>query len=128
MNETKNDSLKKERKSMQPGLNRIITGTAETSLTAGAGELEKREKELNMRELKFKAKQLLMQKNLPVDLAEIIRLDDEKTVIFAVDMLSRIAGERRNEEGFKVLDEKKLPEIKEEEKSCDSLRKAFGLM
>lgn len=89
-------------------------------------ELNKREKELNARELKFMAKQFLSQRELPTELADILKLDDEESVKKAVEMLARLSGEKENK--LKVLDEKKLPEIKNEEKNISELRKAFGLI
>ena len=90
-------------------------------------ELNKRERELNIRELKFMAKQLLSQKGLPTELADILKLDDEKSVVSAVEMLAKLGGENEKDNKLKVFDEKKLPEAKTEEKYIGELRKAFGL-
>lgn len=128
MDETKKSALKKGGDTVESELDRILVGSAENNKTADSEELEKRERELNVRELKFKAKQLLTQNGLPIDLAEILKLENEESVASAVEMLVRLGGEKKNEEGFKVLDEKKLPEIKEEEKHSGRLRKAFGLI
>ena len=90
-------------------------------------ELKKRESELNIRELKFMAKQLLSQKGLPAELADILKLDDEKSVVNAVEMLAKLGGVNEKDNKLKVFDEKKLPEAKTEEKYIGELRKAFGL-
>lgn len=121
--------LKKDgENAVESEIDRIIGGSEKNDNTAESDELKKREDELNMRELKFKAKQLLAQNGLSTELAEIIKLDNEESITTAVEMLAKLSGEKKNEDGFKVLNEKKLPEIKEEEKNTDSLRKAFGLI
>ncbi len=129
MNEIKKSALKKDgENAVESEINRIIGGSEEKNNTAESENLKKREEELKMKELKFKAKQLLIQNGLSAELAEILNLNDEESIIAAVEMLVRLRGERKNEDGFKVLNEKKLPEIKEEEKNTDRLRKAFGLI
>lgn len=101
--------------------------TTENKISS-SDELEKREKELNMRELKFKAKQLLSQKSLPTELADILKLDDEKTVEQAIEKLAKLIGKNEKDTKLKVLDEKKLPDSKSDEKNMGKLRKAFGLI
>lgn len=129
MNENQKLTLKKGgENTAEPEIDRIIGGSEVKDDRTEIEKLKKREQELNMSQPKFKAKQLLIQNGLSEELADILKLDDEESVTAAVEMLVRLSGKNKNEYGFKVLNEKKLPEIKDEEKNTDRLRKAFGLM
>ena len=96
-----------------------------------SNDIAKREKALEIREMRFFAKQLLMQNRLPAELADIIRTDDEKTVMTAVQMLLRFrdgSDSRYASDKFKVLDEKRLPEAETDPGQVSDLRRAFGLV
>ena len=130
MTQNSNSALKQGSKTdlIQSEIDQIISGDTKDNKTSGSDELEKRERELNMRELKFKAKQLLSQKSLPTELSEILKLDNEQSVEQAVEMLVKLTGKNEKNTRLKVLDEKKLPDSKSEEKNLGELRKAFGLV
>ena len=130
MTQNSNSALKQGSKTdlIQSEIDQIISGDTKDNKTSGSDELEKRERELNMRELKFKAKQLLSQKSLPIELSEILKLDNEQSVEQAVEMLVKLTGKNEKNTKLKVLDEKKLPDTKTEENNLGELRKAFGLI
>ena len=95
-----------------------------------AAELEQRENELCSREMKFLAKQLLTEKGLSAELAEIIRLDDEDTIRNAVEVLDRVFNApKANESGsnMTVLSDYRLPETDNADRYAGELRRAFGL-
>ena len=95
-----------------------------------AAELEKRESELCSREMKFLAKQLLAEKDLSAELAEVIRLDDEETIRNAVEVLDRVFNTPKKNEGssnMTVMSDYRLPETDNNDRYAGELRRAFGL-
>ncbi|MGN0612619.1 MAG: DUF4355 domain-containing protein [Porcipelethomonas sp.] len=112
----------------QSELNRIISERLSRDRAKGTDDLEKRENDLTARELKFMAKQLLAEKGLPAELADILKLEDETGVRDAVELLAKLIGTRKNNDKLKVMDEQRLPGTADEEKNFSELRKAFGLI
>ena len=128
MNENKNILQDTEKVFTQTDVNRIIGERLSRDKLKGSEEFERRETELAERELKFAAKQLLSEKGLPTELAEILKLEDEKSVTDAVAVLSKLIGSNEKETGLKVAKERKLPVSEREDENYGQLRRAFGLV
>lgn len=60
-------------------------------------EFVKREHELNKREMSIKAKELLSQKGLPKDLAEVLKYDTEEELTKAIDTIERTRGFKKED-------------------------------
>lgn len=111
----------------QSDVNRIIGERLSRDKFKSNDELDKRESELTERELKFTAKQLLAEKGLSTEFAEILKLTDEKSVIEAIDLIEKLVGVKKNDNKFSVVNERKLPQNKKEDENYGQLRRAFGL-
>ena len=127
MNENKINQMNDEKMFTQEDVNRIIGERLSRDKQKGVEGLDKRENELALKELKFTAKQLLAEKGLPLELAEIINLTDEKSVTEAVELLSGFIVPKKKNDKLKVI-ERKLPESENEDDNYGQLRKAFGLV
>lgn len=113
----------------QADVNRIISERLSRDKLKNSDELVKREEALVARELEFYAKQLLAEKGLPVELAEILKLEDENSVAVAVDTLAKLIGVKNKENNFRVMNEKKLPVGNyRDDDNYGQLRRAFGLV
>jgi coproporphyrinogen III oxidase-like Fe-S oxidoreductase len=55
-------------------------------------ELDKREKEVNRREMQVKAAEMLSAKGLSRDLASVLKYDDEKELEAAIEMIGNMQG------------------------------------
>lgn len=122
-----NNSANIERMFTQSDDNRIIGERLSGDKLKSNDELEKRESELVERELKFTAKQLLSERGLSTEFAEILKLTDEKSVTEAVDLIEKLVGVKKTENKFSVVNERKLPQNKKEDENYGQLRRAFGL-
>lgn len=60
-------------------------------------EFVKREQELNKREMSIKAKELLSQKGLPKDLAEVLKYDTEEEITKAIDTIEHTRGFKKED-------------------------------
>lgn len=129
MNEkTNNQQQGIEKMFTQSDVNRIIGERLSRDKLKGNEDLEKRESELMARELKFIAKQLLAEKGLPSELADILKLESEASVTEAVELLTKLFGSRQKENSMKVVNERKLPTGKNDDENYGQLRRAFGLI
>lgn len=99
-------------------------------------EFVKREAELNQREMQIRAKELLSERGLPKQLADVLKYSDEKSLIAAIDTIEHTRGFKegsaKNEqieqgkgtyEGFRPIEEGAL----HEHDGSDPFRKAWGL-
>ncbi|MBE6845509.1 MAG: hypothetical protein E7508_07360 [Ruminococcus sp.] len=129
MNEKNNNQQQGiEKMFTQSDVNRIIGERLSRDKLKGNEELEKRESELMARELKFVAKQLLSEKGLPSELADILKLESEASVTEAVELLSKLVSGNKMESKLKVVNERKLPTGKNDDENYGQLRRAFGLI
>jgi hypothetical protein len=128
MNENKNILQDTEKVFTQADVNRIIGERLSRDKLRGSEEFERRETELAERELKFTAKQLLSEKGLPTELAEILKLEDEKSVTEAIELLAKLMGTREKTETLKNAKERKLPVSERTDENYGQLRRAFGLV
>lgn len=111
----------------QSDVNRIIGERLSRDKFKSNDELDKRESELTERELKFTAKQLLAEKGLSTEFAEILKLTDEKSVIEAIDLIEKLVGVKKTDNKFSVVNERKLPQNNKDDENYGQLRRAFGL-
>lgn len=80
--------------------------------------VEQKEQELDRREISIKAKELLSDKGLPKELADILRYDNEDDLVKAIDTLEHIRGFKDENkanagglpEGFHVYGDNRLPQ------------------
>lgn len=108
----------------QSELNRIVSERLAKDRAKGTADLEKRETELRARELAMSAREILAEKGLPKDLADILKYSDEESLKKAVDRIHEL---KSNEpEGLKVLGDNRLPKG-DHDFNDNSLEKAFRL-
>lgn len=88
-------------------------------------DLNKREQDLQQRELVMRAKELLVEKNLPKDLADILKYSDEESLKKAIDRIQELKSNEQN--SYKVLGDNRLPESEGYDAEDYSLDKAFRL-
>ena len=70
----------------------------------------KKEQELNVREMNIKAKELLSAKQLPLELAEVLKYDNEEELIKAITILENARGFKNQEKPeYRVLGDNRLP-------------------
>lgn len=60
-------------------------------------EFVKREQELNKREMSIRVNELLAEKGLPKDLANVLKYDTEESLIKAIDSIEHIRGFKNND-------------------------------
>ena len=74
-------------------------------------ELVKREQELTRREMSVRAKELLSEKGLSKELADVLRYDSEDELVKAIETIEHARGFRTEEKGeYQVLGDNRLPE------------------
>lgn len=75
-------------------------------------DLVKREQELHKREMSIRAKELLAEKRLPKELADVLRYDNEDELVKAIETIEHaigLEGNGQQKTGKKIFDENKLP-------------------
>lgn len=108
----------------QAEVNHIVSERLAKDRAKGTADLEKRETELKARELAMTAREILAEKGMPKDLADILKYSDEETLKKAVDRIQEL---RQDElKGFKVLGDNRLP-TGDHDFNDNSLEKAFRL-
>lgn len=127
MNEKTNNLQTEEKMFTQSDLNRIISERLSRDKQKSGDDLDKREIELTERELKLTAKQVFMERGIPVELAEIVKLTDEKSIENAVNVLEKYVTVSKEKNKLSVENERKLPQSREDDSDYGQLRKAFGL-
>ncbi len=126
MNET-NNTQNSDKLFTQSDLDRIIGERLSRDKNKNSEELDKREKELHSKELKFIAKQLLDEKKLPTELADILKFEDEKSIVEVIETIEKLIGNKKTENKLSVVNERKLPKSKNDDENYGELRRAFGL-
>ncbi len=127
MNEKTNNLQAEEKMFTQSDLNRIISERLSRDKQKSGDDLDKRETELTERELKLTAKQVFMERGIPVELAEIVKLTDEKSIENVVSVLEKYVTVGKEKNKLSVENERKLPKNREDDSDYGQLRKAFGL-
>lgn len=109
---------------------------AEQKASMEAG-LVKKEQELNKREMGIRAKEILSEKGLPKDLADVLRYDSEDELIKAIEKIEHTKGLKDNKNSgqaqadgpsgrYRVLGDNRLPESGYDI-SSDPIAEAFKL-
>ena len=110
----------------QEDVNRIVGERLAKEKAKNDVDFVKREQDLQQRELAMSAKELLADKGLPKDLADILRYSDEESLKSAVDRILKLKNEELN--GFKLIGDNRLPEgLPRDSDDSQSLEKAFRL-
>ncbi len=114
-------------------VNAIVSKRLNEDRAKRSSEYSKREAELNQREMQIRAKELLSERGLPKQLADVLKYSDEKSLIAAIEVIEHTRGFKdspaENElgkgtyEGFRPIDKDALYEHEE----SDPFRKAMGL-
>lgn len=132
-NTTGTATEQQEKTFTQEQVNAIVSKRLAEDRASRTSEFDKREKELNQREMQIRAKELLSERGLPKNLADVLRYSDEKSLIAAIDVIDHTRGfkdneqtEHKNEPPYRRIIENILPSGKAEVPG-DPLRKAMGL-
>lgn len=109
----------------QDDVNRIVGERLSKDRSRNEADFVKRENDLKQRELAMTAREMLAEKGLPKDLADILRYSDEETLKTAIDKIQRLNSE---DTGNFVIKPYPLP-LREDkgDKLDNSFKKAFGL-
>lgn len=117
----------------QEQVNAIVSKRLAEEKAKGEAALNKREAELNQREMQIRAKELLAEKGLPKNLADVLRYSDEESLKAAIDVIEKTRGFKEssaNTEQDKTkrkIIENPLPIPRDNVRIDDPLRKAMGL-
>ena len=111
----------------QDEVNRIIGERLAKEKTKGEADFGKREQELLQREMAVRAKEVLAERGLPKDLAEVLKYSDEESLINAIEQIQKIRGFKKEDtKTDKKIEENRLPDGTHG-KVGDPIRKAFNL-
>jgi len=117
----------------QEQVNAIVSKRLAEDRASRASEMDKREKELNQREMQIRAKELLAERGLPKNLADVLRYSDEESLIAAIDVIDRTrgfkesSGNTEQDKTKRKIIENPLPSGVSNALTGDPLRKAMGL-
>lgn len=117
----------------QEQVNAIVSRRLAEEKAKSEAALNKRETELNQREMQIKAKELLAEKGLPKNLADVLRYSDEESLKAAIDVIDKTRGFKDSSENTEQGEPKRkvfenpLPVPRENIRIDDPLRKAMGL-
>lgn len=112
----------------QDDVNRIVGERLSKDRSRNEADFVKRENDLKQRELAMTAREMLAEKGLPKDLADILRYSDEETLKTAIDKIQEFRSKENG--GYKLLNggQHRLPEGDNRgDNNEHSLKKAFGL-
>lgn len=132
-NTTGTATEQQEKTFTQEQVNAIVSKRLAEDRASRTSEIDKREKELNQREMQIRAKELLSERGLPKNLADVLRYSDEESLKAAIDVIDCTRGfkdneqtEHKNEPPQRQIIENILPGGKADT-AGDPLRKAMGL-
>lgn len=108
----------------QDDVNRIVGERLAKEKSKNDSDFIKREQELQQRELAIRAKEILADKGLPKDLADVLKYSDEESLKSAVDKILKLKNEEPG--GYKLIGDNRLPEGSHDIED-HSLEKAFRL-
>lgn len=132
MEDNKETVEQQEKTFTQEQLNAIVGKRLSEQKQQQDAELVKKTEELNKREMVLKAKEMLSEKKLPKELAEVLKYDNEEELKKALDILENVRGFKKEDmedqakSEYKVLEDNRLPKSNYPEKDI-SLAKAFGI-
>lgn len=118
----------------QEQVNAIVGKRLAEAKASNEAALNKRETELNQREMQIRAKELLSERGLPKDLANVLRYSDEESLIAAIDVIERTRGFKNDEQNENkqpnrrvLIEGMHLSRSNYEHDTSDPFRKAMGL-
>lgn len=132
-NTTGTATEQQEKTFTQEQVNAIVGKRLAEAKASNELALNKREEELNRREMQIRAKELLSERGLPKNLADVLRYSDEESLKAAIDVIEHTRGfkgneqiEHNNESPQRHVIENILPKGGNNV-TGDPLRKAMGL-
>lgn len=137
-NETGNGESTEEKTFTQDQVNKIVEERLSRQknkyenmmkgMSPEAAELEEKSKDLAKREALFEAKQILLEKGLPLELIDMVKVDDPEKVAESVEAVKGIF-DRAIEVGVseKLKGKAPLKDVPKDTGSDDAVRAAFGL-
>lgn len=117
----------------QEQVNAIVSKRLAEDRASRASEFDKREKELNQREMQIRAKELLSERGFPKNLADVLRYSDEESLKAAIDVIDKTIGFKEGsanteqDKTMRKIIENPLPTGVSNALMGDPLRKAMGL-
>ena len=81
----------------QDDLNRIVTKRLAEDRAKGEQELRQKQQELDMRELRITAHEVLQQKGLPVDIIDALNCKDKDTMQKSIDFIDKLIQDKIKE-------------------------------
>lgn len=118
----------------QEQVNAIVSKRLAEAKASNESALSKREAELNQREMQIRAKELLTERGLPKQLADVLKYSDEESLVKAIDVIEHTRGFKESAENEQKKDGKPKRRIIEnilpsgkDDAVGDPLRKAMGL-
>lgn len=127
-NDQSNQSPEGAKTFTQEQVNAIVAKRLAEQKASLASELDKREKEVNRREMQVKAAEMLSAKGLSRDLASFLKYDDEKELEAAIEMIGNMQGAKaETKPDQRLIIENKLSDTYGQRTEPDQFRKAFGL-
>lgn len=97
----------------QEQVNAIVGKRLAEAKASNESLLNKREDELNQREMQIKAKELLAERGLPKELASVMRYDDEESLMKAIDIIDKTRG-FKEVKSDRLYEVQRLPEHRED--------------
>lgn len=123
--------IQQEKTFTQEQVNAIVGKRLAEAKASNEAALNKRETELNQREMQIRAKEVLSERGLPKDLANVLRYSDEESLIAAIDVIEKTRGFKNNDENENGQPKRRVLENNlpngVHEKFGDPIRKAMGL-
>lgn len=111
----------------QEQVNAIVGKRLAEAKASSEAALSKKEAELNIREMQIRAKELLAEKGLPKDLADVLRYSDEDSLKAAIDVIERSRDSIKAPDMGKGIFEGFKPIVLNEHDGPDPLREAMKL-
>lgn len=95
------NTAQQEKTFTQEQLNAIVGKRLAEQKQQLEADFMKKEQELNRREISIRAKELLAEKGLPKELADVLRYDDEESLVKAIEKIEHTKGFKDNTEDAK---------------------------
>ena len=122
----------------QEQVNAIVSKRLAEAKASNESALNKREEELNQREMRIRAKEFLSERGLPKSLADVLKYSDEKSLAAAIDVIEHTRGFKdgsaENEQNEQATGKYKYEGFRPIEKGAfheydakDPFREAMGL-
>lgn len=94
----------------QEQVNAIVGKRLAEAKASNEAALSKKEEELKQREMQIRAKEILSERGLPKELANVLKYSDEKSLTAAIDVIEHTKGFKDSEktgtfEGFRPIED-----------------------